>query len=95
MQGIHTAKLAGALCCAVFVLSSCITEQTAFPMGNGRHTLFIRGSSFADSGQLSSAFYTKASTVCPTGFDVEKMETKDAVRMGYYKPVLEGVVVCK
>jgi hypothetical protein len=44
---------------------------------------------------LKTAFYKKANEVCPSGFNIEKMENKAVKHGEHTKPVLEGVIACK
>ena len=88
------------LICAFF-LTSCVSSEFAvretesYPMGEGRYLIYVRGNIFADAEMLKTAFYKKANEVCPSGFNIEKMENKAVKHGEHTKPVLEGVIACK
>ncbi len=71
-----------------------VRESESYPMGNKKHMISVRGNVYADKAELKDAWYEKANNVCPSGFDVDKLETKEVTHSGYKKPLLEGEIIC-
>ena len=68
------------------------TEVESYPMGNGKHNVYVRGNIFADAKILKAAFYKKANELYPEGFVVESIENKTTKHGGDTNPALEAVI---
>ena len=81
---------------AILAMIGCIKETTTYPMGDNKHTIKVRGQgALTTDEEMKTAWYEKAGIVCPSGYDVESIETKDQSNAESTRLILEGAIVCK